>query len=295
MSSDYTPVLTDDGKAIQMQDGWPLVKAPNSAEPVPWNIAKQAGALSEANTEAEQRRLALEKLAQGFGLTGDIRKADGIQALIDKASAAPADSDELKRLRELEASGQLGEEATEAKIKAEADKRSSEKIAALESDLARATKDRGEFKASADRSNAELVAAMTRQGVESFYDQARADESGKLPAFRDGARNGFVRAVMTPENGRRWTWNGKRDASGVPIVVLQDAEGHVVKGADNIDALGLGQYSKEALAKSDSYLFEPADGQTGVNQFGPPAAKNFGDMSQEEIDATARSQAQPTN
>lgn len=293
MTTEYKPVLTEDGSAIQMSEGgWPMVLTPKSAEPVAWDIHKQASALAQANAEAKERRLALEGLAKAFGLADlDISNVDNLKSLVDRASAVPSDTEELKRLRDMEAAGQIGEDAQQELIEAGIKKRAGEKIAALEADLAKLRKRAAEEETARHRTQAEYTAAMTRRGLEAFYEKAMRDKSGKMPAFAAGTRSAFVRAALEGDNGAYPVWNERFDANGDPCVVFREADGSVRKGADNIDPLGLGQFSKERLMQSDPYLFEAGDGQTGVGQFGAPPKKNFGDMSPDEIKAAAYEQA----
>jgi hypothetical protein len=276
------PVLTEDGTAIAMQDGWPVIET-GEGQRVPWDIAKQANALADANKEAAERRKALEQIVPHLGIEVDVRSPKGLETLITKISEIPTVMEELGSLRRLKEAGELGEDA-EAKIQAAAEKLKKDEMEGLQVKLAMAEKAKGDAEAQAARDALALRSAETRRALIAFHQRYDKFEKGSLQSFLRAA------SETTPD-GYRWIPTGRYDEeTGDPQIVLATEDGQVLKGPDNIEAMTPAQWAEARLQKSDPILFRKPGG-TG-NDWDPSDGTYNGDMSKlpvNDLAALARS------
>jgi len=276
------PVLTTSdtkaGEAVVLKDGCPLVETDDGQ--VPWDVAKQAKALSDANREAQERRQALEDMARAVGIQADVRTGAGIEALKAEVAKLPTIATEHKKLLEMKNAGELDHTAAE-KIKDAASKMREDEFAEVLALKAKAEKEAADARALADRSISDLNSALTRQALTEFH---RA-----YKGFANGSGNSFERAALAQTtDGYRWRPTGRRDENGVPVLALMDEEGNLRKGPDQVTPMTLEAWTENVLKKTDPILFQQ-NGNTGGYDFdGNRAGKPLHELPQEELIKRAR-------
>lgn len=279
------PVLTTEdtraGEAVVLKDGWPLVETDQGQ--VPWDIAKQAAALVEANTEAKERREALEAMAKTLGLNADVRSPAGLQALRAEIEKVPAITKEHEALMKAKKAGELDHTA-EDKIKAAAEQLRTEELQELAAARAKAEKEAAEARAGLDRAQADLSAFQTRQGLANFHRQHKPFASGTAATFE-------VIAMQPQADGFRWRPTGKVDDNGQPILALMDGDGNIRKGPDQVSPLTLESWAESSLKRTHPTLFTP-NGSTGDVSFdGSTAGKPLHQLPKEQLAALAYKEA----
>lgn len=287
------PVLTEDGKSVQVDDAGLPLYVNDDGEQVGVNVSRQFETIRAANKEAEERRGWLSEIAGKMGFSGDTRKRVESEKLIQLLEGYATDSQELTGLRAAKSAGKLDDTAP-AKIKAMAAKMRTDEIEAALTDAKLARTESAASEQAALTAVRDLNMGMVRQGLSELWQRcknAKGENAGKGPQFQGNTPEPYIQAVTNAADGTRVRWTGKFDPeTASPELVFVDAETGetTVKGPDGIENLTLTRHALSVLPKTWPILFVASNGNSGASNFGKAGPEDVAKKSTADFDAEAR-------